>query len=70
MSANYSIYEKHRDDKGLSNADVIRITGISASTFSDWKSGRSKPKLEKLVKISSCLGVTIEDLISEEGRKA
>jgi transcriptional regulator with XRE-family HTH domain len=37
-----------RDEKGVSDYKVSTDTGITKSTFSDWKSGRSKPKLEKL----------------------
>ena len=29
---------------------VSKATGISASTFSDWKSGRSTPKADKLAR--------------------
>ena len=47
----YEIYCKLRDERGLKDADVVRQTGITKSTFSDWKSGRSKPKNEKLQKV-------------------
>ena len=44
----YEIYCKLRDKRGVRDADVSKATGISKSTFSDWKSGRSNPKNEKL----------------------
>ena len=47
---------------------VAKETGIPASTFSDWKSGRSTPKAEKLKKIASFFGVSLEELI--DGRAA
>ena len=47
----YEIYCKLRDKRGVRDADVSKATGISKSTFSDWKSGRSKPKNEKLKKL-------------------
>ena len=40
----YEIYCKLRDEKGCKDADVAKATGITKSTFSDWKNGRSKPK--------------------------
>lgn len=40
----YEIYCKLRDERGLKDADVARETGITKSTFSDWKTGRSAPK--------------------------
>ena len=42
---------------------VAKATGIPASTFSDWKSGRSTPKAEKLKKIAAFFDVSIEELI-------
>ena len=59
----YAKYVKLRDAKGMSDAEVSKITGISRSTFTDWKSQRSNPKLEKLVKIASALGVSIEEFV-------
>ena len=53
----YEIYCKLRDEKGVKDADVARGTGIGKSTFSDWKSGRSAPKNEKLFKIAEYFGV-------------
>ena len=44
----YRKYMKLRDDKGVTDYRVSEDTGITKSTFSDWKSGRSKPKADKL----------------------
>ena len=56
----YEIYCKLRDAKGLKDADVAKATGITKSTFSDWKNGRSKPKAEKLAILADYFGVSIE----------
>lgn len=56
----YKKYAKLKKAKGVTDGEVARATGITRSTFSDWKSGRSKPKTEKLVKIAKYFGVTIE----------
>ena len=61
--AMYEKYMKLRDEKGVTDYAVAAATGIGASTFSDWKSGRSKPKVDKLAKIAEYFGVTIEELI-------
>ena len=58
----YERYCELRDLKGYKDADIARITGITKSTFSDWKNGRSTPKDEKLKKIAECLGTTVEYL--------
>ncbi len=46
---------------------VSKETGIAASTFTDWKNGRSTPKAEKLKKIADFFGVSMEYLISGVG---
>lgn len=60
----YEIYCKLRDDLGVKDADVVRATGITKSTFSDWKSGRSNPKPEKLQKIADFFGKPIGYLMT------
>lgn len=55
----YEKYCKLRDSKNLKDANVAQATGIGKSTFSDWKSGRSEPKNDKLQKIADFLGVSI-----------
>ena len=62
----YENYCKFRDAKGLKDADVARATGITKSTFSDWKSGRSVPKNEKLQKIADFLGVSLDAIVNGE----
>lgn len=56
----YTKYVELRDRKGLTDYKVSLDTGITKSTFTDWKNGRSKPKLEKLAKIAEYFGVTVD----------
>ncbi len=58
----YDIYCKLRDQRGVRDADVVNATGITKSTFSDWKSGRSNPKADKLQKIADYFGVSLDYL--------
>lgn len=51
-----------RDSKGLKDSNVATLANIGKSTFSDWKSGRSTPKQEKLSRIANALGVTLDYL--------
>ena len=60
----YEIYCKLRDQAHVKDADVVRATGITKSTFSDWKNGRSNPKLEKLQKIADYFGVDVNFLMN------
>lgn len=59
----YEKYAKLRDEKGVTDYAVAKATGIGASTFSDWKSERSEPKIDKLKKIAEYFGVTIDELV-------
>ena len=62
------MYEKFLKLLELHNvkpADVARATGIYTSTFADWKSGRSKPKLPKLQKLSKYFNVPLEYFVEE-----
>ena len=65
----YEVYCKLRDEKGLKDADVVKATGITKSTFSDWKSGRSKPKQDKLQKIADFLEVSVDYLMTGEEKE-
>lgn len=58
----YGRYAEIRDSKGLKDADVCRLTGIANGTLSDWKAGRSTPKMDKLQKIADALDVPISVL--------
>lgn len=58
----YEIYCKLRNTKRCKDADVAKATGITKSTFSDWKNGRSNPKDEKLRKIADYFDVSLEYL--------
>lgn len=53
----YERYVELLNEKGVKNIDVSRATGIPASTFSDWKKGKSSPKREKLEKLAEFFGV-------------
>lgn len=58
----YKIFLDLINSKGIKTSDVVRATGVPASAFSDWKSGRSKPGVERLQKIADFLGVSSEYL--------
>lgn len=55
----YEKYVRIRDERGVRDADVARATGIPAPTFSEWKKGRSEPKIQKLAKIAEYFGVSV-----------
>lgn len=62
----YTKYAELRDKAGVKDATVAAETNIPKSTFTDWKAGRSKPKLEKLLKIAKFFNVSVEEFICKE----
>ena len=62
----YERYCKLRDERGMKDADVAKATGIGKSTFSDFKSGRSIPKMEKLQKIADLFDVPIAVFLKDD----
>ncbi len=61
----YKNYVELRDRKGVTDYQVSKDTGITKSTFSDWKAGRSKPKVDKLKLLADYFGVDIGYLLGE-----
>lgn len=61
----YAKYAKRRDELNLTDYSVASQTGIAPSTISDWKSGKSKPKMDKLAKIAKVLNVPLEFFLEE-----
>ena len=62
----YEIFAKLLELKGLKAADVSRATGIKSPVFSEWKKGKSKPNIDKMIKIANFLGVSVEYLTTGE----
>ena len=62
----YKKFSELLQNRQLSTYRVSKDTGISQQTFSDWKAGRSTPKIDKLQKIADYFGVSIDYFIGEE----
>lgn len=60
------MYEKFNyviKEKELTAYAVAKATGLSPTVFSDWKSGKSSPKVDKLKKIADYLDIPLDELI-------
>ena len=62
----YQKYAELRDLKGVKDNEVSRATGIPQSTFTDWKQGRSTPKLPKLLKLAEYFEVSVEVFVTND----
>ncbi len=63
---NYKKLEDILKQKGITPYRLAKEIGISNVVFSEWKRGKSQPKLDKLIKITEYLGITIDDLIDRK----
>lgn len=65
----YSVFEHLLSLRGVSVYQVSKATGIAASTFSDWKNGRSIPKTDKLARIADYFSVTLDEMMGTAGAR-
>ena len=56
----YQKFEQLVKERGVTAYRVAKDIGLAPTVFSDWKSGKSKPKVDKLKKIADYFGVTVE----------
>jgi transcriptional regulator with XRE-family HTH domain len=57
------------DEKGISQIDFSRLTGISQSTISDWKRKRTNPSADKIMLICDVLNVSPQSLLQDINTK-
>lgn len=57
---------KFRRKSGLSQEQLAEKIGVSRQAISKWESGTSTPELEKLLALSECFHITLDDLVKEE----
>lgn len=62
MYERFKILLKEHNEKP---ADVSRATGVEKSTLSQWKTGKSVPKVDKMKKIAKHYGVSVDWLRGE-----
>ena len=56
----YDIFERLCKERGISAYRVSKDTGISTATLSDWKTGKSHPKADKIRTLADYFGVSPE----------
>lgn len=65
----YEIFSKLLHEFGVTAYKVSKETGISQTTFSNWKSGRSIPKTDALQKIADYFNVSLDYLTTGEEKE-
>lgn len=69
----YGNYCKYRDAKGLTDYQVAKGTDLPTAMFTEWKNSEGNgtrpgytPKLDKMLKITEFLEISIYDLIGKK----
>lgn len=61
----YQKYEKLRNDKGVTDYEVAKQTGISTATLSEWKKGTYQPKIDKIMILAEYFGISVTYFLEE-----
>lgn len=65
----YKKFVQLLQNKQITVYKVAKDTGITNATLSDWKRGRSKPKIDKLIILAEYFGVPIEYFLTDNEEK-
>lgn len=65
----YEIFAELLSQKDAKAADVCKATGLPSSLFSEWKKGKSTPKIDKMQKIADYFGVSVQYLMGENEKQ-
>ena len=55
-----------REAAGLSQAELVQLTGADQTTVSRWENGQRLPRTAKLPELADILGCTIDALFGRE----
>ena len=66
---NKSIFFERLTSLNVSNKDLSQNVGVSSGNISDWKSGRSKPNIDTIIKIADYLDVSVDYLLGRTDGK-
>lgn len=55
--------KKLRDGKGLKQADVAEVLGVSRTTYTQYETEKSEPDLATVVKLAAFFGTSVDYLL-------
>lgn len=67
MKDNYNKFRYYREKSGLTQKEISFALGISKNTYVSYELGRNEAPYTILLKLSSTYGVSINDLLSDNG---
>ena len=57
---------RYMESKGVDQSCIVAALGFSASTVSDWVTGKKYPRVDAMQKLADYFGVLLSDLTSED----
>lgn len=63
----YEVYENLRNARGVKDAAVAKATGLRRNLFTDWRNGKSYPKVDKITALAAYFGVPFALFYAEPG---
>lgn len=57
---------KARTDRNYTQEDLAAKLGVERSAIAKWETGRSHPRAEMLLRLSSVLGCTVDELLRSD----
>ena len=58
-----------RSKAGLTQLDIAEKLDVSTAAIGAWENGRAKPRLAKLGELAELLGVSVSELVDENGER-
>lgn len=59
-----------REKAGITQTQLSQLLNVGQATISQWETGESSPRLDKLPKLATALNCTIDELLSEPPKTA
>ena len=64
---NYGIALKEfREEKGISQSELAKLTGIKQQNISRWESGTTLPNIDFCVQLADFYGVSLDELVGRD----
>lgn len=57
---------RYMENKGVDQSCIVAALGFSASTVSDWVTGKKYPRVDAMQKLADYFGVLLSNLTSED----
>lgn len=58
-------FNRYLAQSGMKQVEVAKFADVSTGTITDWKKGRSYPRMDKVQLLSECFGIRKSDLVED-----